>query len=157
MSTEAQRKASLAYYYKNREKILAQRRERYHNDILYKQSVYENIKKSYDKKAEKKRLEKDYRKFKKKYWKVFKINGEPIEFCRITLLAKQIKRSQQTIRVWEKNGLLPKALKVRNMRYYSEYQYNLILKMWNLYGENDLYRFFNEVRKNWRLKDGNKE
>lgn len=151
--SESQKKASLNYYYRNRDKILEKRKERYKNDDIFKTSVIETIKKYRQKKSEIRKKIKEKAKEKSKNWRKFKINGEIIEFCKPSYLAKSIGRTVQTIRLWEKNGFIPKSVKYRGIRYYSKYQYDLIVDLWNKYGEKNLYKFFNEVNSNWRLKN----
>lgn len=152
MTRESVKRAALNYYYRNKEKILQRRKERYANDELFRERTKELASISNKKRSELKKLMKNSEKLRKKYWRKFKVNNEVIEFCRINYLAKNINRTTQTVRLWEKSGLLPKAIIYKNNRYYSQYQFELIIKMWEKYGEEDLYKFFNEVRKNWRLK-----
>lgn len=152
MTRESVKRAALNYYYRNREKILQKKKERYINDNLYRERVKELSTESNKRRNELKKLMKNSEKLRKKYWRKFNVKGEVIEFCRINYLAKNIGRTTQTVRLWEKSGMLPKAVIYKNNRYYSKYQFELIVKFWEKYGKEDLYKFFNEVRKNWRLK-----
>lgn len=141
------------YYYRHREKILAKLKNRYHNDELFRQSIKENIKKYVKKKSMEKKLLKEKLKEERKIWKKFNINGEIVQCCRIGYIAKQIGRTSQTLRLWEKNGYINKALTYKNHRYYTRHQAELIINCWNK-SNGDLEKFFSCVRINWYNKKG---
>lgn len=136
------------YYYRNRDKILHKLRNRYHNDEIFRESIKENIKKYVKKKSMEKKLIKEKMKQEKKIWKKFNIDGKIVECCRIGYVAKQIGRTSQTLRLWEKNGYINKALTYKGHRYYTRHQAELIINSWNKYSP-DLEKFFISVRNNW--------
>lgn len=144
------------YYYRNRDKILKKLKNRYHNDEIFRESIKANIKKYVKKKSMEKKLLKEKMKQEKKIWKKFNINGAIVECCRIGFVAKQINRTSQTLRLWEKNGYINKALTYKKHRYYTRSQAELIIKAWNMYGT-DLEKFFTYIRNNWFTYQNNEE
>lgn len=142
---------SNTYYSRNRESILVKQSLLYNTDpnfrALHKQRVKFNKQKiSKERKEEKRKL-----KYEKSIWREFNIEGIRTPCCRVGYVAKNIDRSAQTLRLWERKGFLPKTIRYKTQRYYTKYHYLLILRMWRLFIEKkyNITIFYKKVWDNW--------
>ena len=122
------------YYKANKEKILEARRKKYTDDPVYREKALQRS-------ADRKRRLKQQNKKNKKNTKVKKTapiifaiehDGLDHEVSMLTAgqLAEALGRKTQTIRVWEKKGIIPQAMyrSDANDRLYTELQVKLLKK-----------------------------
>lgn len=72
--------------------------------------------------------------------RIFTVNGEDLELYRVGALADALKKSPQTIAIWEKEGLIPKSMfRITGKglghcrRWYSREQIINIYQVWKLF------------------------
>lgn len=137
-SSENSTEYSKAYYRKNREEIAEKKKKRYESDPEYKEEILERARERRHRIA----LEREERR-KKEPKKdpmtphVFALNvggiDRKLNMYTAGQLALLVGRKTQTIRLWERNGILPEAL-YRSMagdRLYTEFQIRNISRIYD--------------------------
>jgi hypothetical protein len=141
---QSRTRASRKWQRKNKERIAARRKERYKKDPEFRRKQREYQRRYYKKKYAKDKAEREERRRqdrlggrpnirvkKPKMHIVVLPGGREVEVEMVSLshLAKALGRQQATIRLWEKDGLLPEALyrNERGHRLYTLLQVSLIM------------------------------
>jgi hypothetical protein len=139
--------SSSNYYKKHRDEILENNRSRYQSDPVYRQECIDKVKVYKKNLSAEKKAKKALEKAEKKVWKVFSVDGVETQCCKVGFLAKSIKRSVQTIRLWERDNLFPVSIRYNGQRYYMKKHYDMIISLWlkNL----PLNIFLEKVREQW--------
>lgn len=119
------------YYQDNRKDLLEKKRQRYRNDTEYREKIQTAARERKRRiTAERREARKDEdfvaKRKERPIWFTIEINGvdTPVRMHTSGQLAKRLGRLPQTMRVWEKRGILPEAL-YRNAakdRLYTEVQ-----------------------------------
>lgn len=126
-----------SYYYAHREELLRKKRERYANDVAYREGVIEAAKASQRRKqvpiARRKKAASDPKEV------VVELKGKELTIKAYDLqqLAIALGKSVQTLRKWEDRGILPPALYRQTggssgIRLYPEFQFEKILEAYAL-------------------------
>jgi len=152
------------YYSENREALLEKKRTRYQEDPEYRERILTAARERKRILSEERKKEKALNKGKEKpLWFSLEIGGEeiPVKMFTSGQLSKRLGRKSQTVRVWEKRGLIPEAIyrSAAKDRLYTEFQVNLILQAYDRaeeeFGEKAVTHrisstsFFGAVRKIW--------
>ena len=137
------------YYRTNRDKLLRARRRRYRNDPAYRRRAIAQAQRRYKEVVRGTRASVNRRVI---------VNAKGQEFYSIGMLADAIGRGVQTIREYERRGIVPMPLHfdVRGWRLYTAGQADLMRNVFLAVDKGDLKK--SEVaailRKNWRKKNG---
>lgn len=121
------------YYAENKEKILSRRRQRYKEDPEYREKIMARAREAKRKLLAKRKVERAKNKDKNQPTR-FRIQyGDeeiPVDMYTTGQVAKKLGRTTQTIRIWEKNGLIPEALyrTTAHDRLYTELQLTLLVE-----------------------------
>jgi DNA-binding transcriptional MerR regulator len=104
------------WYSKNKDELNKSRRERYAGSLLYRERVKERnrrarLKKKRERIKEAKRRQKAVKIRLSKSWKTVKVevDGVEVQMYTIGALAKVLGKGISTLRIWEKNGILPET------------------------------------------------
>lgn len=121
------------YYADNKDKILSRRRERYKEDPEYREKIKARAREAKRKLLAKRREERAKNKDKiTPIWFQIQYGGKeiPVKMYTTGQVAKKLGRTTQTIRIWEKNGLIPEATyrTAAHDRLYTELQLNLLIE-----------------------------
>lgn len=109
------------WYAKNAQKLAEQRKKKYWSDPEYRAKCLSSNKVYRDTKAKPRR---------QPYPPVKPTKlGMPMEVYRIGQVAKMIGRTGQSIRKWEKDGLIPKPIVEAGQRYYTPRQVELMREL----------------------------
>lgn len=164
---EKRKKHNATYYQKNKEKIKAARNQRYLEDPDYKYRILATSKAAQKRRAIERRamLKEQYlRAETPSVYRVLLPDGREIQTEMLTTsqLAMRIQRQAQCVRVWEKMGLLPKAMyrSLQNARLYTLFQVEMICRYYDLqvlrYGKQKVMNristtdFFDRVHNLWK-------
>ena len=133
------------YYAENKSKLLAAKKKRYEEDPEYREAIKARARESKRRQTEQRRKERERNKDREKPLRFrVQVGDTEVEVRMFTAgqLAKRLGRKTQTIRVWERKGLIPEAI-YRNAskdRLYTELQVRLIVKAYDKaerdFGEN---------------------
>jgi len=133
------------YYAEHREKMLEKKKARYRDDPDYRARIQENSRARKRALAEeKKKLGINKKKKEKPIWFRVQVGDEevPVRMYTAGQLARRLGRKTQTVRVWEKRGIIPEAIyrSTSKDRLYTELQVKLIINAYDLaeemYGTN---------------------
>ena len=124
------------YYAENKSKLLAAKKKRYEEDPEYREKIKARAREAKRRQVEERRKEREKNKGKEipTYFKVMLGDNEiSVRMYTAGQLAKRLGRKTQTMRVWERKGIIPEAL-YRNAskdRLYTELQVRLIVKAYD--------------------------
>ncbi len=113
MPEEESKVYSRKYYAENRAAIAERKRLRYLNDSEYRARIKESARVRKNRLLEERREERAKNGIKEKpIWFKIDVNGleVPVRMYTTGQLAKRLGRKTQTMRVWERKGILPEAL-----------------------------------------------
>lgn len=160
MVSKNEKKYFRQYYLDHKKEIAAKKKERYQNDPEYRAAIQDRNRKvrAFKKKKreeQKKKVEKKDPMKPKKF--SVRIGGYERELSMYssTQLAKMMGRSVQTIRLWERDEVLPKAIYRcnNNNRLYTEFQVKMLVAAMfdvvNECGRLKLKRFSEHTRAIW--------
>lgn len=146
---------SKTYYERNKERIKKRLRDLYHSDSKFREEQIRRSIESRKKRTERLKLEKQRLIIEQKKWRKLKVKDDILECCRIGTLAEALGRDIQTIRLWQKKNQFPNTITYKKHRYFTRYQYDVVLKLWKKYdngNKNKLPFFFEELKKEWKIK-----
>lgn len=118
MNAEARKASFSKWYANNKEKLAKARSDKYHSDPEYRQKALESAAR-YREKASRDTEAVEPQHFRD-------IDGVRREVFRIGAVAALIGRDEQTIRLWESRGVIPKPSAPGIHRYYTEHQVSLL-------------------------------
>lgn len=121
---ERQKKAFKRWYERHKKSFNAKRKERYRKDPEYRNKVIQTVRKARER----------VRAVDEPKIRVREYKGKEVPVFSITDVAVKIERSPDTIRAWEKRGLIPKPVFPGSIRLYTKAQ--ILLLRW-LVGEVD--------------------
>jgi hypothetical protein len=140
-----------SYWKKNKEKILAKRKERYRTDPEYRTKIL---------KQSRERSKSDRGDIKRKVGraklpKAYSFGDAEVAMFSIFFLAQKVSRSIQACRKWEKNGTLPPTpFRKKGVRLYTAEMIEAVASVVNSFGtvrlpndENE--KIFNEIVEKW--------
>jgi DNA-binding transcriptional regulator YiaG len=160
MVSENEKKYFQQYYLDHKEKIAAKKKERYQKDPEYRAAIQDRnrkvraLKKKRREDRKKKASKKDPRRPKKFSVHIGGLERE-LSMYSSTQFARMVGRSVQTIRLWEREGILPKAVYRcnNNNRLYTEFQVKMLVAAMfdvvNEYGRLVLKPFSKYARAIW--------
>lgn len=123
MTTEPKNKAFASWYERNKEALKKKRAEKYRNDPEYRKAALERAAQQRAK-TPRQPSERDQR---------FRlIGGVKVEVFRIGQVAKEISKDEQTIRLWESKGIIPRPTASGSHRYYTATQVGLMQQLSDL-------------------------
>lgn len=120
MATDNRRQSFSKWYDGNKDKLSQKRATKYKTDPAYRQAALDrSAKQRKENPRPKQTVEQHFR----------EINGQTVEVFRIGTVASQIGRDEQTIRLWEERGLIPKPTAPGKHRYYTRQQVSLMREL----------------------------
>lgn len=126
MSKESKQKSFSSWYERNKDDLKKKRAEKYRTDSAYRQAALDRAAKQRAS-APRQASERDQR---------FRlIGGVKVEVFRIGQVAKEISKDEQTIRLWESRGIIPKPSAPGSHRYYTAKQVGLLRELSALLGD----------------------
>lgn len=125
MTTENRRASFSTWYEANKEKLAQKRAEKYRTDPEYRAKALERAARQRSDNPRPKRESES---------SVRVINGVQREVFRIGSVAQIIGRDEQTIRLWEDRGVIPKPTAPGKHRYYTSHQISLLQMLCGVLG-----------------------
>lgn len=126
MTTETKQKAFSSWYERNKESLKEKRAKKYREDPEYRQAALDRAAKQ---RASSPRQDVD------KDQRFRSIDGKQVEVFRIGKVAEMIGKDEQTIRLWESRGVIPKPSAPGKHRYYTATQVGLLQELCDTIGD----------------------